>query len=379
MDQYRVISADSHVTSPADCYVPRFPQRLKDRAPRVENAPDADYWVIEGRRQRFEGKSIGVKYEHWGKLTHRFAEAKHNGWDPAERLRDQDLDGVDAEEMYSGIVGGFAAGNIDDIEGRHATIQAYNDWLVDYCSHAPHRLIGMAVLPLWDVELGVLELRRVVKKGLAGAMIGVNDEKPAAHPYYDRLWATFQDLDVPAALHIGTTVGPATHMMGMPGVDTMAWISCDAFPMAEPIAAMIMTGVFERFPKLRLVPAESQAGWWGYMNQRMDDVWKRWKFRVNNSNPHEPSFYFHRNIFTTFQEDLLAMKIKDDIGVDNMMWASDYPHFASTWGRTQEVVAQHARYLTPAEKAKIFRANAQRVYKLGTGKLAAAGKATAKR
>src|SRR5581483_6699779 len=167
--RYRLISADSHVNIPETAFGAYFPAALKERAPRVEHGPEKDTVVFEGRRSEIPlmAAVAGRRFEDYQPTATRLGEGAVGGYDPLERLKDMDLDGVDAEVLF-GTVGGGYLNQTDDSALKLALVQAYNDWLADFCATAPERLIGLAELPYWDLELTLAEAKRAQAKGLKG-------------------------------------------------------------------------------------------------------------------------------------------------------------------------------------------------------------------
>jgi predicted TIM-barrel fold metal-dependent hydrolase len=196
----RIISADSHVNPPFDIRQQYLPPAYRDRAPRLERTDEGDFVVFEGTRRPYMllGALAGKDFKDY-KLTGRAAEARPGGWDPVERLKDQDLDGLDAEVLYGG-----ALLRSQDAGLRLAGYRAYNHWLADFCGVAPNRLIGMAEIPMDSVEIALHELRRVDKKGLRGAIIPAFPPKSSyAEPAYEPLWTEAEALGLPVHFHLG--------------------------------------------------------------------------------------------------------------------------------------------------------------------------------
>ena len=221
MADQRLISADSHVNEPADLWVERIEKEFRDRAPRVvENLPGqrpGSYLILEGVPpiHMAQGIGAGKKPEELPKFFEEstYKDARPGGWDPAERIKDMDLDGVEADVIYTTM--GFRVFWLEDEALQRACFRAYNDWLGEYCSYAPNRLAGLALIPLYDVEEGIKELRRCAKLGLKGAMIWCSppQDRPYSSSTYDPFWAEAQELDMPLSLHSITGVGPESRLI----------------------------------------------------------------------------------------------------------------------------------------------------------------------
>ena len=208
--------------------------------------------------------------------------------------------------------------------------------------------------------------------GFIGATIpSYNLRLPYSSPEFDLLWAAAQDLDMPLSLHIATPRPEA-------GV---VWdhLATDSFAFANHLLAngdhwvrlsfydMIQTGVFDRFPKLMVGSVEHELNWVPYFLERMDYDYNeratgRQGYRIMNEML--PSDVFHSNCFVDFQEDALGIKHRDIIGVDNILWGSDYPHTESTWPRSRQFIESTLAECTEEEKVKIVAGNAARIYRI---------------
>jgi predicted TIM-barrel fold metal-dependent hydrolase len=352
--QYRCISADSHVNVHPNVYAERVPAQFKDKAPRVEFTPEGDYWVFEGKRSPAIGlgHQAGKKWEDYKTAGQggKFEETRPGSWDPVERIKDMALDGVDAQVLYSGHFGGQAS----DLELRLVLLQAYHDWLHEFCSYAPERFRGVAMFPGWDLEVGLKEAERVIKLGTYGN-IGIPAFCPEPNGQYgksagwDRMFSMIEESGLFASMHLGG--GGRTTMESNPmGMIANATISC-----AEPFGVMLYNGVLEKHPKLRVISAETGFGWWPYFMDRLDTVYRRHRWWTKSTLPHEPSYYVKRNVWITFQEDRAGMRLVDFIGEDRVMWADDYPHTDSTWPNSQKFLDEHFQLVPEKDRERLRR------------------------
>ena len=261
--------------------------------------------------------------------------------------------------------------SMPDSELLTAVFSAYNDWVAEFCSTYPKRLKGIAMLNVDDVQGGISELKRCEKMGMAGAMITVYPQEDRAYdsPEYEPLWATAEDLGMPLSLHIGTNrPGPGQRFQVQEETKPALRTNVDHW-VRMSLAHMIYSGVFERHPKLQVGSIEMELSWVPHFLDRLDYTytqrppgevygWHRYKEDML------PSDYFHRNVFVAFQEDGLGIRDREIIGVDNLLWGSDYPHFESTFPRSQEIIEEILAECTEEEKAKIVGGNAARIYQL---------------
>src|SRR5215471_5577508 len=205
----RVISADSHMMEPADLWEKGLDNKFRDRAPKVVKSESGKgYLFIAPGVRPFPvaggfgiGKSGEELKEH---LKKGYEAARPSGWDPAERIKDQDIDGVQAEVIYTTL--GMPLFGLDDDELRRACFAVYNDWVGQFRAYSPRRLHPVALISLDDIPLAVRELERCAKLGLKGAMIwGVPPEdKPYYGDIYDPFWAAAEEMKMPLSLHVIT-------------------------------------------------------------------------------------------------------------------------------------------------------------------------------
>ena len=393
-----LISADSHINEAPDLWEGRLPERLRARGPRLVRGDDGrDVWVAEGisptplmwatnaAGQRLEGEAFD---DHEMTITRE--EMVRGSYDPAARLTAMTADGLAAEVLYPGPLGGLGGGGgigaIPDPELRSAAIRAYNDWLAEFCSTAPDRLIGLALVRIEEPVLAVAELERAAALGLRGAVVNAMPDttggEPIFSPSYDRVWSAAQECGLPLSLHIGhcRSLGPiagstqrtAAAGSGNPltsagsntGIAEM-FFTMSCLDMAEPVSLLIFSGVLERHPDLQFVVAESGIGWIPFVLERMDYTFNRHRRWMRSGITERPAEQFRRSFHATFQQDeetgLLARHIS---GVNTLMWASDYPHTDSTWPFSRKVVDDLFVEVPDEERAQICAGNARRLYGL---------------
>ena len=377
MIEPKLISADSHVNEPGDLWVERIDKTFRDRAPHVvDNIPDrqpGSYLVLEGIApiHLTQGLGAGKKPEELPQFFQQttYKDARRGGWDPAERLHDMDLDGVEAEVIYTTL--GFRQFWFPDAALQQACFRAYNDWLAEYCAYAPKRLAGLALISLYDIEAAVRELRRCRQMGLKGAMIWASppEEQPYSDPLYEPFWAAAQDLNMPLSLHAITGMGPESQSRRAMGreiqrLDRYLRAVTGADEVKRSLTVFIFSGVLERFPGLKLVSAENNIGWLPYVVQAWDRAYETSRYMDSSPLKLKPSEYFHRQVYATYIDDPVGVADRHQIGIDNIMWSSDYPHTASTWPHSQDIVARDFKDVPAEEKWKIVRENVTKLYEL---------------
>jgi predicted TIM-barrel fold metal-dependent hydrolase len=384
---YKVISSDSHVVEPPDLWTARAQKQFRDRVIQIESHEDGDWYYCDGNRilgLGLGGTQAGMRFDKdkkaeitIGKDLH-FDDVRPGGYDPDERMKDLDLDGIDIDVVYP-TVGLVAWRVILDPFLLNETCRVYNDWVHDFCSAHPDRLKGIAMLNVDSIEEGVKELKRSQKMGFVGVMIP--SKAPAGRPYslpeYEPLWATAEDLGLPIGLHLATerysyaegittTIGThikegitaaATPDPGFAGNGDMA--------VRPSISQIVMSGVCDRHPNIQIGAVEFNAAWAAYQMWAMDKQYMEARLRkITFSNDAVPSDYFRRNLFFGYQEDILSIQFRYLIGVENLHWGSDYPHVESTFPESRRVLAEIMEGVPEDEQALIAGKNVERIYHL---------------
>src|SRR5581483_7268942 len=253
---------------------------------------------------------------------------------------------VTASVMFPPILGLTAA----DRDLRIACIQAYNDWAAEFAKAAPSKFLPNAQLFPDDMEASRDEVLRIAKLGLKQGCFLVGTVTPEMYtPEWEPFWAAAEDTGTIISYHAGG------------GVDTSRWpkvlgkpvfqmgIGGAGIPFFHPFVSLFTCQILERHPKLKIVLGESGIGWIPYVVQTMDHFYLR---AVENAHgakllDHMPSELFRRQVWATYQEDIVGLHLVDFFGDGHVMWASDYPHPDSTWPHSQEIVERETAHLSP--------------------------------
>lgn len=369
----RVVSADSHMMEPADLWETRLDRKFRDSAPRVvmnESRPGYSF-VAPGIRPFPVAGGFGIGKsgedlkEH---LRKGYEAARPSGWDPAERIKDQELDGVDAEVLYTTL--GMPLFGLDDADLQRSCFAVYNDWVAEFRSHDPKRFHPIALISLEDIFAGVKELERAAKNGLKGAMIwGVPPEdKPYHSDIYDPFWAAAQELKMPLSLHVVTQRNQKGKGKGVGNIGGMGFLLGTMGPVYQvqrTLSSFIFGKVFERFPRLRIVSAENDSGWIAHFMYRLDHMYDKFGTMSEQTRLEmKPSAYVRRNVWATFQDDMIGPMTHKYFGEDNFMWASDFPHTDSTWPNSLKVIERDFEGVPEEVKRKIVFDNAVNLYNM---------------
>jgi predicted TIM-barrel fold metal-dependent hydrolase len=377
--RYQRISADCHIDLPwipPDLFTANASAALKDRMPYVKDGPDGPYWTakngtnfglwggvgpagskyVPGMHHRVDVMAATGLYEDGKKGLRRPT-------DPVLRAKDMDRDGVQAEVIY-GILG--AATRLNDHQAATEMFRIYNDWLVEFCRHDPDRFIGLACLPYGDIDAAVQEIYRVAKLGLRGMELSCSwDMEPMWHPTWEPLWKTVNEVNLPLHFHTFPALPPSV-LENQKGLTRRAafFTVVSAFQMnlVNILAAVIGAAVLERYPNVRIAFGESGIGWVPYALDRMDFEWED-RFHDLGLKM-KPSDYWRRQCKATFQFDRIGTKLIEDMGVETLMWGSDYPHGDGVWPDSTKYIAEQFGHLPPDVTHKMTCENAGRFYGL---------------
>ena len=337
---YVVIDTDSHILEPLSLWDDYMEEKeLLPMAPRFfEDDNGEQQFSIEGfKPTRLKGTGLGgrnvdKKFQDTV-ATQRWEEQQPGGFRPEPRLEDMDREGVDLAMLYPTV--GLRYTGIKSDKVAAAVCRAYNNWLYDYCKAAPSRLIGIGAIPFQCPELAVVEMRYVVEKlGFKGVFTRPNPlrGRNLDHPDYDPIWQAAQELDCPIGIHEGGFM-PGIAAVGFDRYDNMAYRHMASHPMEQQLACMtlILGGVLERFPSLKIIFLESGGGWVPYWLVRMDEHRKHMGWVIPDCKL-LPSDYFRRQCLIQIPSDeCTTPMLVELLGDDHIVWGTDYPHFDCNW------------------------------------------------
>ena len=361
MPEERILSADSHVAIRDDAVLRHLPEKYKSA---YQGARLAYIQRIMAKAKRKDGEGelpIASAERPWE------AAGRPGEYDPAERLKDMDTDGVEAEVLYSDVEAGVSFNQMED-GGRLAAFRAFNNAALEFASHDSKRLLVVYLIPIVDIDEAVGEVVRLAREGARAFMLPLYPTDLNLPPYfdkvYDRLWAGIAETGIPISQHVGANEA-LWHIMRY---DTTAakgiFQSLPPMFMSEVLANWIVGGVFERHPRLRVVLVEAGLGWIPYFLERLDTMKTRHGWDHYGMLQELPSFYFKRNMMATFEEDTYGVSQRHHLGVENLMWATDYPHPDSTWPHSQKVLETHFSDVPVEEARLMIGGNAARTYGL---------------
>ena len=379
--QYRYISADSHLEVAPERWSPRVPAKYRNLAPHlVRTATGGDGWVVGDMTPREVALDLygGKGRDVWHPFGQRYEDTPGTG-SPEQRLKEQDQDNVDAEVFFPNQAGGPRLWRrIEDDDAYKAMLRAYNDWLAeDYCSVAPDRLIGLGLIPYSSLNDAMAELKYCSKLGLRGIVLhGFPSGVGYPTPEDDTFYGAALDMNMAVTVHIdldrtGDRAGP---LFKYPGASEEALKNLGFTDMVQQcskfarggglnVIQLVLSGVFDRFPKLKIFWAENQIGWVPLFMEMADVRYQRhihWAGDLLNFKPlaRLPSQYIRDHNLWGFQQDRPGVELRHHMNVNHLMWASDFPHQESEWPDSHAVIDWNFAGVPEEERYKMVAGNA---------------------
>jgi predicted TIM-barrel fold metal-dependent hydrolase len=390
MGMYEIVDADTHILEPPDIWKTWLPKQYQDKAPKlVKDSDGGDGWLFAGAADPDPIGLVstpGLPYDQfrWTGVT--YDDARPGCYDGAERLKDMDIDGVDAALLFAPqrTIGHFL-GDEDDAFVL-AGVEAYNNFLFDeFAASDRSRLIALAQIPSLGIDSAVDVLRKAKARGFKAVVIscwpsGGDSISDADDPF----WAAACDEGVPVCIHINLISRRARQsqrkaaagaaLRGSKGVYGGTAAKANAKAVAglgsvfsvvpSTIGQLIFTGVFERFPELSVVMIETGVGWIPHFLEQIDDRYWRNRSWGNIPIKEAPSFYWYRNMAATFIIDRNGIHNRHGAGIDNILWSSDYPHHGNDWPYSRKVIEEMMGGIPREERDKIVGANTVRLFHL---------------
>jgi predicted TIM-barrel fold metal-dependent hydrolase len=370
-DHYLIISSDCHAGADVLGYKPYLESRWHEEF----DAWAATYWdpwrdLDPGTSGRQVGASSG------GLVTN---------WDSAERLRDLEADGITAEVVFPNTSPPFfPTGNLtapiplnrDEYDHRWAGLKAHNRWLVDFCNDVPGRRAGIAQIFLNDIDDALAEIRWVKEQGLFGGILlpGVSPGSglPSLYsPIYEPIWALCEELDIVINTHSGATGRPINPGEGI-AAGAIASFESRWFAN-RTLWHLIFGGAFERYPRLKVLLTEQGTSWVADRLRSADGMytlggrhgspWRTFAGPAIDQLSMKPSEYFARNCWIGASQ-LLPEEVarRYDLGVDRILWGSDYPHSEGPFPYSREALQVTFAGVAPEEVRLMLGETAAEVY-----------------
>jgi predicted TIM-barrel fold metal-dependent hydrolase len=387
----KIVSVDDHVIEPAGVWQDRLPEKYKEIGPRLdrrkvknmkfvggvfsyeqagenEDGTWCDWWLVEDLQYPLTRLSAAAGYPRdeitVSPIT--MDDMRKGCWDQKARLEDMDVNHVDASLAFPSFPRfcGQTFAERKDLVLGDLCVKAYNDWMFDeWCAGTNDRLIPLIIVQLWDSKLAAEEIRRNAARGCHAVTFSEIPPFlgfPSIHDkdgYWDPFLAACEETETVINMHIGSSSKMPSTSPDAPAAvgSTLTYMNA-----AMSLTDWLMSGVFERFPKLTIAYSEGQIGWIPYVLERADKVWEdnRGWGGVADKVKRPPSEYYYEHIYGCFFDDPHGLQSLSSVGEDNVTFETDYPHSDSTWPHTKKVAEDLMKDLTQAQVDKICRNNA---------------------
>lgn len=367
--RYTIISVDDHLVEPPDMFEGRLPAHLQDRAPKVvTNERGHEVWEFEGQTFTQVGmNAVAGRTKSMKNLEPtKFSDMRAGCWDIHERIRDMDLNGVWASVNFPSMITGFCGrvfAQAQDPELGWATTQAWNDWLHDeWWSPYPERIVPLGITYLSDPEKGAAEIRRNAERGFTAVTLPERPHRIGLPSLFTGFWDPIiqacADTDTVIALHVGSSGGYESPE-GAPSLQLGATLFGQLSLAA--CAEWLWSGYAVKHPNLKIAMSEGGIGWVAMLLDRLDNIVDRSGYGLGWDD--RPADVLKRNFWFCTLDDPSTIVTRHRIGVENILFETDYPHGDGTWPDTQDLVEEVYGHLPDAELRMILCENAAALFR----------------
>jgi predicted TIM-barrel fold metal-dependent hydrolase len=380
-----LISVDDHVLEPPDVWTSRVPAKDRDRAPHIETVDGVECWLYDGKKNPHSGLSavVGKSKEEFSPEPLPYSEMRPGCYNAAARVEDMNRAGVLASLCFPSVTRfcGQLFWEASDKDFALTCLKAYNDWMIEeWCGSAPGRYIPLTLIPLWDPQLAVKELERCAAMGSTSFAFSENPEPlglPTIHDkdgYWEPVMAAANDLEMVVSMHVGSSSTLPRICTDAPFMANLTW---GASRTSGTMLSWLFSGLFQRYPKLKIALSEGEAGWIPYFLERAEQVLDKqryWVQRGTTFGEHAAAgaidldnldlrASFRDHVYGCMIVDTHAIASLGEIPEDNLMCETDYPHSDSTWPDSIKVVKDIIGHLPEETQYKILRGNAEKLYR----------------
>jgi predicted TIM-barrel fold metal-dependent hydrolase len=380
-----LISVDDHILEPGNLWVDRVAAKDRDKAPHIEVLNGTDHWVYDGKKVPSSGLSavVGKSKEEFSPEPLNYSEMRPGCYDAKARLEDMDTSGVLASLCFPTVPRfcGQLFMEASDREFGFECLKIYNDWILEeWCGVAPGRYIPLMLIPMWDPQLAAKEMERMAAKGVTAFAFSENPEPlglPTIHDangYWEPVMAAANELGLVASMHVGSSSQLPMISKDAPFMANLTW---GASRTSGTMLSWLFSGLFQRYPNLKIALSEGECGWMPYFLERAEQVLDKqryWVTRGQTFGEHAKSQHvdfdtldirqsFRDHVYGCIIEDRHALRSLEELGEDNIMCETDYPHSDSTWPNCIEVARNTMKDLPENVQYKLLRGNAERLYR----------------
>jgi predicted TIM-barrel fold metal-dependent hydrolase len=368
----QIVSVDDHVVEHPRVWLDRVPARFAEVAPRITRADDGnDWWIYEGERAgNFALNAVaGKPPQDFGLDPRNYDDMLPGCYDIAQRIADMNIEGVHAQVCFPNF-GGFAGSVFAKSKDRELAlvcVRAYNDFILDeWCGYAPDRQIPVLMLPYWDLGASVAEFERTVPLGAKSFTFPELPDRLGLPSWqtdhWDPILALANEANIPLSLHFGSGGSPQVSPEGMSTNITIG-ISLFSLNSQSAMTELLLSPVFHKFTALRMALSEGGIGWMPYILERTQFVWERHRWYNDVNREVGPRELFDRgHLGGCFISDQAGIAARYAIGVDKIMFESDYPHSDSNWPHSRKSLEDALADVPDDEARAMAEDNARRFY-----------------
>ena len=368
MEDMILISVDDHVVEPPDAFERHAPAKFKSQMPKiVKGTKGEDLWKVE--EMTFPNMALnavaGRKPEEYGMEPTCYEQLRAGTYDVKARCDDMSANGVLAGLNFPSVPG-VCGQNLERVQDKalaYAIVQTWNDWhVLEWCGAAPGRLIPLGIVPTWDPKLAAEEVKRLAGMGCHAITFPPNPaltgQPSIQSDVWNPLWQACSDHNVNICMHISDPSGC------VPSTDSPVDVFMTNMPVSLYSTASDLTfsPILRKFPDVRFSLSEGGAGWIPHFMERANFVNAHHVWTNQDFGGRKPSDLFQEHCYSCFIEDPVAIKLRDQIGLDKMMWECDYPHSDATWPKSPEVLWNSIKEIPDDEINKITHENAMKAY-----------------
>ncbi len=371
---YKRIDVDSHIQEKANTWTSRMSKKKwGDRIPHIENRDGGEQWIINGQPTGTLAVCPAVMPDRltwpreWSLIPKGVYEAEG-------RMEYMDQDGIDCQVMYPNVTspsGGRFQGMEPDFE--EDCVRAYNDLQTEeWYGVNPNRFIALTVPVYSSIDRTVAEVKRNAKNGHRGVvLVGTPHLRNLPHfsdRYWDPLWETIVEARLVASIHGSGDAPQSMRLEPLPGMEhrrASASVAATGFTMhPQYLINLLFAGVLDRYPDLTFVSAETGIGWLPWLLESCDYAWEKGRL-WNHGLPNRPSDLFRQHCYVDFWYELSAIQqYREFIGVDRIMWETDFPHPTALWPDTEKFLAKALKGVPKADQDKMMFENAIKAFNL---------------
>lgn len=368
----KLISADDHLVEPASLWQDRLPAKFRDVGPRLVDTDEGSIWLVEDKRYPLPRKNEFVSGRtdpsDFGADEHSFKQSEllPPFYDPAVRAELMRADGIVGSVCFPTLprFSGTLFLEVEDKELALACVQAWNDFLFDeWCAAAPDFYIPMVIIPLWDPVASAAELQRCAARGARAVSMPENPVPLGLPSYYDPSWEPVWDVAQEAGIVVCMHIGTSGQMPKLaPEAPFTATIVASEVNCIQCLVDLLFSPVPVKYPRLNFVLSESGLGWIPSFLERSDREWETHRI-YEAQNDVRPSELFQQSFYGCFVGDPVAIHNRHLIGVDRMLWESDYPHAESPVPNSQKVITEVFQGVPQDEVDLITHGNAAKLFR----------------